>query len=235
MFTFPKGAQPGTCIHKIFEDINFRDLNSNEEVIRQNLSTYGIDTEWSSVVKNMLDISVGKSLLTTQEGLRLSAIPEDAQVQELEFYYQTGLIQTAELLRIIRPDEQVHWQQGQAAPGFLKGFIDLTFEYQDKYYILDYKTNYLGDSYDDYEQPALKEEMLEASYDLQYHIYSIALHRFLKQKMTDYCYDKHFGGAFYLFLRGLNEEGRQGIFFDRPEVELIEKLDEYISTGGHDE
>ncbi|MCW9708209.1 exodeoxyribonuclease V subunit beta [Fodinibius salsisoli] len=235
MFSFPKGPQPGTCIHKIFEDIDFQDLDASDEIIRQNLLTYGIDVEWMPIVKKMLATSVGKPLLNEQEGIKLAAIPEHAQVQELEFYYQTGHIETSELLEIIRPDQEVGWQQGQAAAGFLKGFIDLTFQYKGKYYILDYKTNYLGDAYEDYKESALEEEMKEASYDLQYHIYTIALHRFLKQKLSDYDYETHLGGAFYLFLRGMNEEGTEGIFFDRPDEELIEALDQYILAGGEHE
>jgi exodeoxyribonuclease V beta subunit len=235
MFTFPKGPQPGTCIHKIFEDIYFRDLDASDPIVRENLSTYGIDVEWDSVVKKMLDEIVHKPLLERSPGLTLSAIPEENQVQELEFYYQTDNIQASKLLDIIRPHTQLKWQQGQASAGFLKGFIDLTFQYEGKYYILDYKTNYLGDRYEDYECTALEHEMREASYDLQYHIYTIALHRFLKQKLPDYDYQKHVGGAYYLFLRGVNEQGDEGIFFDRPNIEIIQKLDHYISTGGRDE
>jgi exodeoxyribonuclease V beta subunit len=135
-------------------------------------------------------------------------------------------------LTIIRNGAASNWEKkGRAASGFLKGFIDLTFAFEGKYYLLDYKTNYLGDSVHDYQRDELQHEMREASYDLQYHIYTVALHRFLKKRLPDYSYDKHFGGAFYLFLRGMNEEGSEGIFFDRPEKQKIIALDKYIRGG----
>jgi len=236
IFTFPKGPQPGTCIHHIFENIDFTDLSDAEEVINESLSLFGIDQDWSAVVRKMLDVAVHKSLHPSVLGLSLSALDPKSLIPEMEFYYQNEHIKTQNLLSVIRDGNQQHYEiGGEAESGFLKGFIDLTFEYEGRYYLLDYKTNFLGDTVTDYEQPHLVEEMQEASYDLQYHIYTIALHRFLKQLKPDYSYDKHFGGAFYLFLRGMNREGSEGIFFDRPDYETIQTLDEYIKTGGWDE
>jgi exodeoxyribonuclease V beta subunit len=90
----------------------------------------------------------------------------------------------------------------------------------------------LGHSIRDDRLEELKHEMREASYDLQYHIYTVALHRFLNKHLSNYSYERYFGGSFYLFLRGMNEKGREGIFFDRPEERVIEELNEYIK-GGH--
>jgi exodeoxyribonuclease V beta subunit len=157
---------------------------------------------------------------------------QERQIPEMEFYYRNNEIETRELLSIIRDGNALQWEnKGRAASGFLKGFIDLTFEFGGKYYLLDYKTNYLGDTVSDYEKDKLQHEMREASYDLQYHIYTVALHRFLKKRMPDYSYEEHFGGAFYLFVRGMNKEGSEGIFFDRPEKQVITALDKYIRGG----
>ncbi len=236
MFTFPKGPQPGTCIHHIFENIDFTDLGDAEEVINESLSIYGIDRQWNTVVQKMLEVVVHKSLHPNAEGLLLSALDPKDLIPEMEFYYQNEHIETQKLISIIRDTNQPSsGLEGEAESGFLKGFIDLTFEYNGRYYLLDYKTNYLGDELADYEQSHLFEDMKEASYDLQYHIYTIALHRFLKEQKQGYSYDQHFGGAFYLFLRGMNREGNEGIFFDRPDYETIQGLDEYIKNGGRDE
>jgi exodeoxyribonuclease V beta subunit len=114
----------------------------------------------------------------------------------------------------------------------MKGFIDLTFRHGDTYYILDYKSNHLGSEGSDYDSPKLAEAVTDAGYDLQYHIYTLALHRFLRNRIEGYEYDQHFGGVFYLFLRGveLNQPG-SGVFFDRPDKKLIDKMDRYFSTG----
>jgi exodeoxyribonuclease V beta subunit len=231
MFTFPRGPQPGTCIHNIFENY-FSNSGDKDEVIVNQLQLNGIDETWKNTVSDMLDTVLNKSLHEEVNGLSLSAI-QDSQIPEMEFYYRNKEVETHRLLSIIRDGEIPAWgNQGKAESGFLKGFIDLTFQFEDKFYLLDYKTNYLGDSFDDYRPEVLEQEMEEASYDLQYHIYTVALHRFLKQKKQNYSYEKDFGGAFYLFLRGMNNDGREGIFFDCPDYAVIRELDEYILSGG---
>ena len=230
IFTFPKGPQPGTCIHNIFEDY-YSNSKDKDKVISDQLQLNGIDQGWQNTVSGMLDLVIGKPLHQDLHGLKLSAVQE-RQIPEMEFYYRNNEIETRELLSIIRDGNALQWEnKGRAASGFLKGFIDLTFEFGGKYYLLDYKTNYLGDTVSDYEKDKLQHEMREASYDLQYHIYTVALHRFLKKRMPDYSYEEHFGGAFYLFVRGMNKEGSEGIFFDRPEKQVITALDKYIRGG----
>lgn len=234
MFTFPKGPQPGTCIHNIFENIDFNSPDNADEVIAKHLEMNGIDEKWKLIVAKMLDRVLSKLLHPLEDALKLSALHKDSIIPEMEFYYKTEEVETRELLSIIRNEEIPEWEsRGRAASGFLKGFIDLTFKFNDKYYLLDYKTNYLGDSFSDYGQEQLRREMIEASYDLQYHIYTVALHRFLKKRLSSYSYEQHFGGAFYLFLRGMNDDGREGIFYDRPDKQVITELDKYIKKGSH--
>jgi exodeoxyribonuclease V beta subunit len=236
MFTFPKGPQPGTCIHNIFENIDFASLDKADEVVAGQLEIHGIDHQWSNIVVKMLNRVLGKSIHPSKNELRLSALNSGDMIPEMEFYYQNEEVETHKLLSIIRAEEVLSWQnQGKAESGFLKGFIDLTFQFEGKFYLLDYKTNHLGDTHANYRPELLEQEMQEASYDLQYHIYVVALHRFLKQRKQGYSYKEHFGGAFYLFLRGMNADGREGIFFDRPEYSVIQKLDEYILSGGKHE
>ncbi len=232
MFTFPKGPQPGTCIHNIFENY-FSKSGKKDEVITNQLQLNSIDESWKGTVSDMLEMVLQKSLHPDFEGLSLAAV-KDRQIPEMEFYYQNEEIETRKLLSIIRDGNTPDWEnKGRAASGFLKGFIDLTFEFNGKYYLLDYKTNYLGDYFEDYRQELLQHEMWEASYDLQYHIYTVALHRYLQKRLPDYSYEHDFGGAFYLFLRGMNTDGSEGIFFDRPNKQVITELDQYIKRGGH--
>jgi exodeoxyribonuclease V beta subunit len=231
MFSFPKGPQPGTCIHHIFEEIEFSNYDGAEDIIKESLIRHGIDQEWSGTVSSMLQTVLQKPLLESPSALKLAALEQDVLIPEMEFYFKNSDIKTANLLSIIRGEQYKDHEQGGTGSGFLKGFIDLTFKFGDKYYLLDYKTNYLGDSYQDYQQKNLKHEMREASYDLQYHIYTIAIHRFLKKTVPQYSYETHFGGAFYLFLRGMNTTGREGIYFDRPDWSVIQKLNDYLSGG----
>ncbi|MET0010752.1 MAG: hypothetical protein ABW109_23095, partial [Candidatus Thiodiazotropha sp. 6PLUC4] len=114
--------------------------------------------------------------------------------------------------------------------GFIKGYIDLVFEVQGRYYLADYKSNWLGADYPAYHKQALAQAMVGHHYSLQYVLYTLALHRYLRLRIPDYSYDRHFGGVFYLFLRGMHPDGdhQLGILQERPPAEFIEALDNLI-------
>lgn len=229
IFDFPKGPNPGTAIHHIFENIVFGDESGWDAEIETQLQTQNIASRWMPVVKRMIELTLDKPLSKEQPQLKLSALDKEDMIEELEFYFTNGDIQLSEILNIIRPDGRSSSAVDSfAEAGFLKGFIDLTFKYKDRFYILDYKTNYLGNTINEYAFEALEEEMKEALYDVQYHLYVVALHRLLENKKKNYSYERNFGGAFYLFLRGMNKHGREGIFFDRPDKEIITQLNAYL-------
>jgi exodeoxyribonuclease V beta subunit len=108
--------------------------------------------------------------------------------------------------------------------GMLIGFMDLVLEHEGKYFVLDYKSNKLPS----YGVESLQGSILGHRYDVQYTLYTLALHRLLKSRIEGYDYDLHIGGAVYLFLRGVDQPG-SGLFFDRPPKELIEALDQAFS------
>jgi len=113
--------------------------------------------------------------------------------------------------------------------GLLKGFVDLIFCYQGKYYILDYKSNYLGSTPADYESDMLEQAMSSHQYHLQYLIYTVALHRLLKQRIADYSIETHLGGVYYTFLRGM--PAGQGVYFKKLTEEQVIILDGLFSQG----
>ncbi len=107
----------------------------------------------------------------------------------------------------------------------MKGFIDLVFVHQQKYYVADYKFNGLGNDDAAYTQETLIAAMLDKRYDMQYALYLLALHRLVKTRLgSSYDYDKHVGGSLYLFLRGVNAP-TYGRVFDKPDKAFIENLD----------
>jgi exodeoxyribonuclease V beta subunit len=110
--------------------------------------------------------------------------------------------------------------------GYLRGFIDLVFEYEGRYFVVDYKSNHLGSDAACYEPALLDEVMMHHHYHLQYHIYLLALHRYLESRLTGYDYDRHVGGALYLFVRGMSRDGAvgNGVFFCRPSRDSIVAL-----------
>jgi exodeoxyribonuclease V beta subunit len=110
--------------------------------------------------------------------------------------------------------------------GYLKGYVDLVFEHDARWFLVDYKTNDLGSRPVDYRRSALLTDMQRHHYLLQYHLYAVALHRYLQQRLVGYDYARHFGGVLYLFVRGMApaHEPGCGVFFDRPAGALIDAL-----------
>ncbi|SFB87658.1 DNA helicase/exodeoxyribonuclease V, beta subunit [Marinospirillum celere] len=112
--------------------------------------------------------------------------------------------------------------------GLFKGFIDLVVLHQGRYYVVDWKSNRLGTDLEAYHPDQLSQAILKKRYDLQYVLYLLALHRHLKVRLVDYDYDRHLGGAIYVFMRG-HAHPSQGLFHDKPPRELIETLDRLFS------
>ncbi|WP_176464246.1 PD-(D/E)XK nuclease family protein, partial [Pseudomonas lundensis] len=147
---------------------------------------------------------------------------------EMEFWFASHKVDVLQLDQTVRQ----HTHGGAARPaaepsvlnGMFKGFIDLTFEHAGRYYVADYKSNWLGPDDMAYTEEAMTASILDNRYDLQYVLYLLALHRQLKARLADYDYDRHMGGALYLFLRGTRSQS-QGVFFTRPPRNLIESLD----------
>jgi exodeoxyribonuclease V beta subunit len=154
---------------------------------------------------------------------------------EMEFWFETHRADMARLDALVC----AHTLGGAPRPallpgqlnGMLKGFIDLVFEHRGRYYVADYKSNWLGPDDAAYTPDAMRDAVLAKRYDLQYVLYLFALHRLLKSRLPDYDYDRHVGGAVYLFLRGSHAETR-GLHCERPPCVLIEALDAEFGAAG---
>jgi exodeoxyribonuclease V beta subunit len=117
--------------------------------------------------------------------------------------------------------------------GLMHGYIDLVLQHGERWYVVDYKTNFLGGEQAAYAPAALAAAVREGDYDLQYLIYLVALHRQLRHRLrAGYDPARHLGGALYLFLRGMTRDGAHGVHRDRPPVALIEALDRAFDDGG---
>lgn len=222
----PRGKQVGTALHRHFENCYFSDLANTEEIdkLRQSLQ---LDEAFTEPLQNWLQ-QISHTPLSNEIGIALADLANKDCIKEMPFYlairehfdveaFNRGLKAHHHL-----PSEPLQFEKIQ---GMVRGSIDLVFRHNGKYYLVDYKSNFLGSTLADYNQEALKKEMLHSHYDWQYLIYTLALHRYLKSVVPHYDYARDFGGVFYLFLRGMNGEPQSGVFYDRPSVELITELD----------
>jgi exodeoxyribonuclease V beta subunit len=117
----------------------------------------------------------------------------------------------------------------------MHGFIDLIFEHDGQFFVADYKSTWLGDTLDSYLPAALFHNNQHHLYDLQYLIYCLALHRYLKNTLPDYDPDVHFGGVYYLYLRGMHPENErgEGVFYTDIPSSLLMQIDSIFESGGN--
>jgi exodeoxyribonuclease V beta subunit len=264
LHAFPRGARPGEMLHKVFEDIDFAAAAPViAEVALKSLERFQVapQAEWRELA-DLLGRAVREALETplrapgaaAESVFTLSDVARDQRLNELEFIFPVGgggrsadARLTAKALGevferhpsdAVPPAYAASLQRLGFLPleGFLRGFIDLVFEHDGRYYVVDYKSNHLGPSPADYGPGALTEAMAHHHYFLQYHLYVVAVHRYLTARLPGYDYDAHLGGVFYLFVRGM-APGREnaGVFADRPPRALVLGLAALFTGGAGEE
>jgi len=246
MFHFPRGAEAGSCIHEIFEQVDY--VNPDEalrrELVTRKLSEYEFDEGWSdhmcAMIRKVLEVNLDRE----RPGLSLSQIGPRDRINEMEFYYPLNPVSADTLKELFKSgtdglvtgDASFHPARLDFKPtrGFMKGFMDLVFRFGDQYYLVDWKSNFLGCRIEDYDQRALESVMNAEYYVLQYLIYTVALDRYLSLRVPDYKYENHFGGVFYLFVRGIDmERGPEfGIYHAKPSSEWVHEACSTLVPSG---
>lgn len=235
---FPKGASAGTFLHGLLEKIDFSQPLCPLWVEEQLLAN-GYQQQWRETLYQWLIAIIQTPLPDIDTAL--ASLPAKARLVEMEFYLPIDHLLSAHRLQeltrhydpLSRHAPLLDFRQVQ---GMLKGFIDLVFCWQGRFYIVDYKSNWLGADQTAYTGEAISQSMASHHYDLQYQLYSLALHRYLQTRIADYRYTQHFGGVYYLFLRGMatGEKG-SGVYFTRPEQAMVEALDQLFKGELHDD
>ena len=249
-FTFPRGPVAGSCLHRIFERLDMRsphDLESGpgpgalEEIGRDALEEFGIGGDWSPVACDMVERTRAVDLLAPG-GFRLG--DSSPRLVELEFHFPVEGLDRDRLCAVLarhgypapfaRAGTDGSGEPAAPIHGFLRGFIDLVVEHAGRWYVVDYKSNWLGPEPGDYGPEALAEAMRAGGYTLQSLIYLVALHRHLAVRLADYDCERHVGGAFYLFVRGIDPAAgtRRGVYFDRPSTACLRDLDDCFRGVG---
>ncbi|WP_415753852.1 exodeoxyribonuclease V subunit beta [Pseudomonas leptonychotis] len=232
-FAFPRGARAGTCLHAILEDWA-RGKAALADLIEPGLSGHGISNDWNAVALEQLQQVIDCDL--DGQGLTLSGLNPARRLPELGFTFPVAGLDMQRLRAILSdPAHGLPVPMRDAAArlefdslkGFLKGFIDLTFEHDGRWYIADYKSNWLGPDASYYGGDRLLQALAAEHYYLQYLIYLVALRRFLRQRLDDFHSDQ-LGGAYYLFLRGVPSAG---VYFSRPADGLLDALDTLFAEG----
>jgi exodeoxyribonuclease V beta subunit len=239
---FPRGPSPGSFLHALLEWAGRQGFAATAAAPRE-LATFierrcqGRDWDrWAQPLQDWMQRWLAAPLdLSALGGTPVSPAQLHVQQVEMEFWFAATRVDAKALDRLVR----AHTLGGAARPallpqhlnGMLKGFIDLVFEHEGRYYVADYKSNRLAESDAGYTQSAMRAEVLKHRYELQYTLYLFALHRLLRARLPDYDYERHVGGAVYLFLRG-HAAPSGGLHLERPPKVLMEALDRLFSGQG---
>jgi exodeoxyribonuclease V beta subunit len=240
----PAGASFGHLVHGIYERADFQVKQASElrALVASCLSEFGGDSSWEPALSSAIFDSLNVQLSAAGGELpRLAAVPPAQRLNELEFVFPVadaadGALVPRRLGQLLAAhardvEERAYADQlgrlrFSPLRGFLRGFIDLALEHDGRFYVIDYKSNRLGEHADDYQRPRMLSEMRRHHYVLQYLLYSVALHRYLSLRLPGYSYEQHFGGVYYLFVRGMSvaHAPGSGVLFERPACSLIEEL-----------
>jgi len=232
--SFPRGANSGTCLHSILEQVSFS-APVPDELVKTVLDQYGLTADPGAVADWLTKILNSALPDPNNEGqiFRLAEFSENDAIRELPYTLSANQLNPAAIAQCIGQYYAMPSLGGSTYDGFLTGYIDLIVRASDgRYWVLDYKSNWLGDQASDYTMPSMNQSMTAHAYTLQMCLYSLAIHRMLRQKQADYDYDKHFGGVWYLFLRGMDgSDGFNGVYSAKPPLDLLEQLDELVGRS----
>jgi exodeoxyribonuclease V beta subunit len=236
IFTFDRGRRTGDFFHDVLEHLDFQDLNNLSELIEEKLRTYGFSRTLhrpaiNQILQQLMEVKL-------EPGMSLRDIQKQERLSEVEFSYRLAHLTPASLAKAIGKcasltgDVRTRMENLRFDPieGFMRGFIDLLFRFKDRYYLVDWKSNWLGNRSADYGTEGMERVMLEHNYYLQYHLYTLAADLFLERRLPGYDYQTHFGGVYYIFLRGIDpKDPSRGIFQDRPPAETVKALRKLVS------
>ena len=206
--TLPASSETGTMIHRILEKISFNDFEPVHTVeqaipiIRPHLLQSHF-LEWEGPIAQLIFHALKAKLPSLPTTFSFAHLKAGEHYKEMSFLYPYAKEHPFEYL--------------PAADGLVKGVFDLLFFHGGRYYLVDWKTNWLGPDQDSYETNLLHRAMVENTYFLQGSIYATAIERYLKlvdQRPFEEC----FGGIFYLFLRGMCQGQSDGVYHFFPEI-----------------
>jgi exodeoxyribonuclease V beta subunit len=235
---FPRGAAAGECLHAVLERADFERADAWPAIVAQALSEFppgrsdADDARHAAMVQRMLRDLVATPLpIGGAESLMLRTVTWTRRLAELGFTFPARGLDTARLRGTLGDAGYTlpHFT-ARELDGYLSGYIDLVFEHGGRYYVVDWKSNHLGERAIDYARPAIAAAMREQGYHLQQMIYAVALDRYLQHRVRGYAHAAHFGGVLYLFVRGVRPDWRDadgaptGVYFDRPGAATLQRV-----------
>ncbi|WP_006787253.1 exodeoxyribonuclease V subunit beta [Thiorhodospira sibirica] len=235
---FPRGPATGLLLHAVLESLaekgfdrwNRADQRTAAELhalLAHHAQVYGMSDAISPLTSWLEAILHCECHFPDGNSFTISTLGSGQYHSELEFYLSVHGVSVKHLDQritqaILNPHARPALQE-QQLHGLCKGFIDLIFCCHGRYYVLDYKSNWLGPNEASYSEAALQQCVLEKRYDVQAALYTHALHRHLQSRLPAYDPAKHLGGALFWFIRGIHAPNHGLLHLTLPD-ELAQNL-----------
>lgn len=233
LHSFPRGPEPGTFLHGLLEwagEVGFAQALEDPDALRTVVARRCMLRGWGAhadVATDWLEALLNTPLPCARDAcFKLGELHRYKVEQPFHFAARrTNAQQLGELVaQSIQPELPRPALAEFQLNGLIKGFIDLVAEYDGRYYVIDWKSNYLGPDDATYTDATLSAALIDKRYDVQFSLYLLALHRHLKRRLPDYDYERHIGGGLFVFLRGLGADSR-GVWYHKPDRDFIDQLD----------
>ncbi len=229
--TLRRGAKTGNFLHFIFEHLSFTDERRWDKRLEEGIRRFVPGQDEIVYAHAAAAVEGGAECRHIRNRarrlFRLASVAWNRRIAEFEFDFPVPLFAPGSITSF--SDEQAsiyvsspYDRKGHELEGIMNGKIDLFFEQDGRYYILDWKSNYLGPSLEDYAPAALARAMNENNYHLQYLIYTLAAKKYLESRVEGFDYETQFGGVLYLFIRGMRAGSGNGVYAVKPSIDTIE-------------
>ncbi len=227
-----KGAQTGNMLHHIFENLQLNNAKTWLKAINNANKNFAIkeSENFNTKMLELLNHTLNTTLNIGGESFKLSDVNPKKCVNEFEFDFMVSPFKIPQLKTLEDENIEISLNTGNNLEGIMNGKIDLFFELQGKYYVLDWKSNFLGDSLDNYQPQVLNQAMNQNNYHLQYLIYTLATKKYLESRLPNFDYETQFGGIIYFFVRGMRIGLKSGIFITLPLLQKINLLEKIITA-----
>jgi exodeoxyribonuclease V beta subunit len=226
-----KGERTGNLVHHILENVHYTKTENWENVIRAAVNRFepALLATYQQPLHDLITHILKGTIRISDDVFTLAEVAYHKRIHEFEFDLPVSNFSTIALADLSDEVTQINVRRIGEIEGMMNGRMDLFFEHNGKYYILDWKSNYLGDNINNYSGEQLNGAMNEGNYHLQYLIYSLALKKYLETKLPVFDYEQHFGGVIYMFVRGVREGEDAGIYTCKPEWEKINALEQLLT------
>lgn len=227
-----RGTNTGNLLHYIFERVDFRDPAYWPKMIAEGLKRFMANPPegYPAMLLQLLQHVTQKTIHIAGNSFTLAGVHKDKRLSEMEFDFPVDSFAPEDVNRLSSNSVPLQVRYARELEGIMNGKIDMFFEHAGKYFILDWKSNFLGHRPSDYSVENIHVAMKEFNYHLQYLIYTIAARKFLRLRLPGFDYSSQFGGVIYLFVRGVRKDREQGVFTSFPEEALLDRLEQLLGV-----